>query len=90
MADDPVVVRKSRPEKPGNRVEDKTATTSGLVQTGGRLPKASAVAKGRSFKEVFQGESSSTCSTSEGRPFRNHPSGTPLTRELLDWTADAE
>jgi hypothetical protein len=90
VADDPVVVSKSRPEKPGNRVEDKTVTTFGLVQTGDRLPKASAVAKGRSFKEVFQGEKSNTCSTSEGRPFRNHPSGTPLTRALLDWTADAE
>ena len=90
VADDPVVVKKSRPEKPGNRVEEKTATTSGLVQTGDRWPKASAVAKGRSFKEVFQGEKSTTCSTSEGRPFRNHLSGTPLTRVLLDWTADAE
>jgi hypothetical protein len=29
VADDPVVVRKSWPEKPGNRVEEKTATTSG-------------------------------------------------------------
>jgi len=27
VADEPVVVRKSRPMKPGNRVEDKTATT---------------------------------------------------------------
>ena len=65
-------------------------TTSGLVQTGDRLPNASVVAKGRSFKEVFQGEKSNTCSTSEGRSFRNHPSGAPLTRDLLDWTADAE
>ena len=58
VADDPVVVSKSRPEKPGNRVEEKTAMTSGLVLTSDRLPKASAVAKGRSFKEVFQGEKS--------------------------------
>ena len=28
MADDPVVVSKSRPEKPGNRVKEKTVTTS--------------------------------------------------------------
>lgn len=90
VADDPVVVRKSRTEKPGNRVEGKTAMTSGPVQTGDRWPKASAVAKGRSFKEVFQGEQSNTCSTNGGRPSRNHPSGTPLTRELLDWTADAK
>jgi hypothetical protein len=46
VADDPVVVRKSWPEKPGNRVEGKTATTSGSVQTSGRLSKASVVAKG--------------------------------------------
>ncbi len=64
--------------------------TLDLVLTGDRLPKASAVAKGRSFKEVFQGEKSNRCSTSEGRPFRNHPSGTPVTRALLEWTADAE
>jgi hypothetical protein len=53
VADDPVVVNKSRPEKPGNRVEEKTAMTSDLVLAGDRWPKASAVAKGRSFKEVF-------------------------------------
>ena len=46
VADDPVVVSKSRPEKPGNRVEEKTATTSGLVLTGDGLPKASVVVKG--------------------------------------------
>ncbi len=46
VADDPVVVRKSRPEKPGNRVEEKTAMTSGLVLAGGGLPKAFVVAKG--------------------------------------------
>ena len=90
VADDPVVVRKSQPEKPGNRVEDKTAMTSGLDLASGRMPKASAVAKGRSFKEVFRGEKSTTRSTSEGRPFRNHPSGHPVTRALLGWTADAE
>jgi hypothetical protein len=39
--------------KPGNRVEDKTATTPGLVLAGGRTPKATVAAKGRSFKEVF-------------------------------------
>ncbi len=60
VADDPVVVSKSRPMKPGNRVEDKTVMTSGLVQAGGRLPKAWVVAKGRSFKEVFQGDESNS------------------------------
>jgi len=60
VADDPVVVRKSRPEKPGNRVEDKTAMTSGLVLASGRMPQDSAVAKGRSFKEVFPGEKSNS------------------------------
>jgi hypothetical protein len=58
VADDPVVVNKSRPEKPGNRVEEKTAMTSDLVRAGDGSPKASAVAKGRSFKEVFQEEES--------------------------------
>jgi hypothetical protein len=53
VADDPVVVNKSRPEKPGNRVEEKTAMTTDLVLPGDRTPKASVVAKGRSFKEVF-------------------------------------
>ena len=56
MADDPVVVSKSRPAKPGNRVEEKTAMTSDLVQAGDQLPKASDVAKGGSFKEVTQGD----------------------------------
>ncbi len=31
VADDPVVVSKSRPVKPGNRVEEKTAMTSDNV-----------------------------------------------------------
>ena len=31
VADDPVVVNKSRPVKAGNRLEDKTATTSSKV-----------------------------------------------------------
>ncbi len=58
MTDDPVVVSKSRPVKPGNRVEEKTVMTSdtsfwGIVLTSGGTPKASVVAKGRSFEEVF-------------------------------------
>jgi hypothetical protein len=53
VAEDPVVVSKLRPEKPGNRVEEKTATTSDLVLTSGGSSKASVVAKGRSFEEVF-------------------------------------
>jgi urocanate hydratase len=51
-------VRKSRPKKPGNRVEGKTAMTPGLDLVGGGQPKAAVVAKGRSFKEVFQGKKS--------------------------------
>ncbi len=46
VADDSVVVSKSRPEKPGNRVEEKTATTSDLVLTSDGWPKATVVAKG--------------------------------------------
>jgi hypothetical protein len=96
VADDPVVVSKSRPEKPGNRVEDKTATTFGvtckrdMVRTGGRLSKASTVAKGRSFKEVFLRREI------ERRAARVKvaPSGTiqavPGDTALLDWSADAD
>jgi hypothetical protein len=58
VADDPVVVNKLRPEKPGNREEEKTATTSSLVSAGVCLPKAVSIAKGRSFKEVILGENS--------------------------------
>jgi|CXWJ01.1.fsa_nt_gi hypothetical protein len=58
VADEPVVVNKSRPEKPGNRVEEKTAMTSSLVSASDRLPKASNTAKGGSFKEVILGEKS--------------------------------
>jgi len=76
--------------KPGNRVEDKTATTPDSIQAGDRSPKAADAAKGRSFKEVFPEEKSNTCSTSEGRSFRNPPSGPPVTRALLEWSADAE
>ena len=39
MADDPVVVLKSRPEKAGNRVEDKTKTIVGGGSTGLRPSK---------------------------------------------------
>jgi len=51
VADEPVVVSKSRPEKPGNRVEEKTAMTSAVLLWGTVLasdgtPKAPVVAKG--------------------------------------------
>jgi hypothetical protein len=53
VADDPVVVSKLRPKKPGNRVEEKTATTFDLVRTSDGTPKAPVAAKGRSFEEVL-------------------------------------
>ena len=40
VADDSVVVTKSRPEKAGNRLEDKTGTTRGLVRGVRQVPKA--------------------------------------------------
>jgi hypothetical protein len=77
VADDPVVVSKSRPMKPGNRVEEKTATTSGLVQAGGRSPKAPTVAKGRSFEEVFPGgEFDTRAAQAKVIPSGRWPSGT--------------
>lgn len=50
VADDSVVVSKSRPEKPGNRVEEKTATTSDPVLAGGGLPKAFRRCEGMKFQ----------------------------------------
>lgn len=78
VADEPVVVKKSRPEKPGNRVEEKTATTSDLVQAGDRSPKASIVAKGGSFKEVFSRRRVRQCAAQvKVVPSGTIPSGTP-------------
>lgn len=74
MADVPIVVSKSWPEKSGNCAEEKIAMTFSVVPTGGRQLKASGVVNGRSFKKVFHGEKSNTCDTREGRSFTNHPS----------------
>lgn len=46
VADEPVVVMKSRPEKAGNRVEDKTRTTVAGDATGLRLSKGVAKCEG--------------------------------------------
>ena len=47
VADDPVVVLNSRPEKPGNSVEDKTERTDAACASGlTEKPKAPSVAKG--------------------------------------------
>jgi len=46
VADDSVVVMKSRPEKAGNRLEEKTGMTHGLVHGDCQKPKALTVAKG--------------------------------------------
>ena len=48
VADESVVVQKSRPEKAGNRLEEKTGMTCRIVGGGCREPKAAAVAKGGS------------------------------------------
>ena len=50
-ADESVVVKKSRPMKAGNGVEDKTGTTGGEVRRGLHQPKALQVAKGGSLFE---------------------------------------
>lgn len=49
MADDSVVVKKSRPEKAGNRLEDKTGMTPGIVWGDGAKPKARIGCEGRKF-----------------------------------------
>jgi len=46
VADDPVVVSKSRPVKAGNSLEDKTAMMSDGVPASVGWPKASVIAKG--------------------------------------------
>ena len=53
MADDSVVVRKSRPEKPDNRVEDKTGMTCDRVYRGRYEPKAMDACEGRKFIRRF-------------------------------------
>ena len=53
MADDSVVVSKSRPEKPGNRVEDKTGMTCDRVYRGHYEPKAIGACEGRKFIRRF-------------------------------------
>jgi hypothetical protein len=53
VADESVVVMKFRPEKPGNRVEEKTGMTCSLVCRGWSEPKAWSGAKGGSIFEDF-------------------------------------
>ena len=53
MADDSVVVSKSRPEKPGNSVEDKTGMTCDWVYRGHYEPKAIGACEGRKFIRRF-------------------------------------
>ena len=48
VADDSVVVMKSRPEKAGNRLEDKTGMTCGSVRRGQTYSKGRLVAEGGS------------------------------------------
>jgi hypothetical protein len=53
VADDSVIVSKSRPEKPGNRVEDKTGMTCDRVYRGRYEPKAMDACEGRKFIRRF-------------------------------------
>jgi len=53
VADDSVVVNKSRPEKPGNRAEDKTGMTCDKGYRGRYEPKAIGVCEGRKFIRRF-------------------------------------
>ena len=53
MADDSVVVSKFRPEKPGNRVEDKTGMTCDRVYREHHEPKAMDACEGRKFIRRF-------------------------------------
>lgn len=49
MADDSVVVKKSRPEKAGNRLEGKTGMTRSEVYGDWCRPKAASECEGRKF-----------------------------------------
>jgi hypothetical protein len=49
VADESVVVMKSRPEKAGNSLEGKTGMTRRLVDGGRYVPKAVAECEGRKF-----------------------------------------
>jgi hypothetical protein len=49
VADESVVVRKSRPEKAGNRLEEKTGMTRSVVYGGWYKPKAVSECEGRKF-----------------------------------------
>jgi hypothetical protein len=69
VADDSVVVKKSRPEKAGNRLEEKTGTICSLVYRGHGDPKGTMVAKGgSSFQELWKEQWRNRLSTkSSGR-----------------------
>ncbi len=63
VADDPVVVSKSRTEKPGNRVEKKTAMTSGasleaLFWRAADCQKRPSLRRGEFSRKCFRGEKS--------------------------------
>lgn len=49
MADEPVVVSKFPPKKPGDGVEDKTETTRGMVREGRRKAKSADGCEGAKF-----------------------------------------
>lgn len=60
MADEPVVVMKFPPMKPGNGVEEKTGMTCILVYRGCRRSKAPAIVKGGSLFKVLETTGQST------------------------------
>ena len=98
VADDPVVVSKSRPVKPGNRVEDKTAMTSDAPRgdsTGigsGERRIAKSVRRCEGVK--FQGSVTRREIDPPAAPVKIASSGTvqavPGETALLDRPADAE
>jgi len=53
VADESVVVMKSRPVKAGNSLEGKTGTTCRLVDRGSCVPKAAGECEGRKFIRRF-------------------------------------
>jgi len=53
VAEDSVVVMKSRPEKAGNRLEEKTGMTRSMVCGGWCKPKASLECEGGKFIQRF-------------------------------------
>jgi len=66
VADESVVVTKSRPEKAGNSLEEKTGTTRGMVRGGCQVPKALTSCEGRKF--ILRNRNENGCNSGHKPP----------------------